>query len=147
MQNDDGDFGSLVEVWYYDPVKFRSLTQFLIIGIVVGTFLPFFLSICLFGETLQAFVAAPPPPGGFWSGAPTPAPTPVPSAVQVVAGTALSSAGGLGFVLWSILGAFAGEAVTVRRWGKDLGTTRTALLGAVVGSVIFIVVSLFGLPR
>jgi hypothetical protein len=128
-------------------MKFRSITQFLIIGIVVGTFLPFFLSICLFGQTLQAFVAAPPPAGGFWSGAPTPMPTPVPSAVQVVTGTALSSAGGLGFVLWSVLGAFAGEALMVRRWGKDLGLTRMALFGAVVGSALFIVISLFGLPR
>jgi hypothetical protein len=128
-------------------MKFRSIAQYLIIGAAIGTFLPFVLSICLFGETLQAFVAAPPPPRVFWSGAPTPVPTPVPSQVQVVTGTALSSAGGLGFVLWSVLGACVGEALAIRLWGKYPGGARIALFGAVVGSIIFIGISLFGLPR
>jgi hypothetical protein len=128
-------------------MKIGAIPQFLIIGGVVGTLLPYLLSLCLFGTTLQTFVAAPPPKTTLWSGAPTPVPTPVPSRVQVWTGAALSSKGGIGFMLWSVLGALAGEAVAVRRSGKDGGAPSKAWLGAAAGSVIFVGVALCGLPR
>jgi MFS family permease len=128
-------------------MKIGPITQFILIGVVVGTFLPFFVALCLFGTTLQSFVVAPAPTGGFYSGSATPVPTRVPSKAEVWTGTVLSSGGGVGFVLWSLLGAFAGEAVAVWRWGKEWGGTRRAWLGAVAGCVIFVGLGMCGLPR
>ncbi len=91
-------------------MKFERIAQFVLIGLGVGIVAPFFLSLCLFGSTLQVFMVGAPTPG-FWSGAPTPGPTPVPSQVQQVSSAALNWGGGAVFVLWSILGALAGEAV------------------------------------
>ena len=128
-------------------MKTGPIRQFLIIGGAVGILLPFFFSLCLFGTSLQEFVAGAQPTPGYWSGAATPVPTPARSPVQVWTGTAFSSAGGAVFVLWSMLGAFAGEGIAVRRWGKDWGATRKAWLGAVAGSLLFIVVTLCGFLR
>lgn len=124
-------------------MKIGPITQFLIKGIVVGTIAPFFLSLCLFGTTLQVFLEGAPTPG-YWSGAPTAVPTRVPSPAQAWTGKTFKSAGGAFFVLWSILGAFAGEAIAVRRWGKDWNATRNAWLGALAGSFIFMGISLCG---
>jgi hypothetical protein len=125
-------------------IKIGPIAQFILIGVVIGTCLPFVLSLCLFGTTLQSFVAGQPTASGTWSGAPTPEPTRVPGKVQAWTGTAFSSAGGLVYLLWSMLGAFAGEALAVRRWGKQWDGTRMAWLGAVAGSAVFIGVTLCG---
>jgi hypothetical protein len=140
-------WASTVLVGYHGPMKIGPTTQFLIIGAVVGGIVPFFLAICLFGTTLQGFVANPQPTQGYWSGAPTPLATPVPSPVQAWTSQAFASGGGTVFVLWSILGAFAGEAVALRSWGKEWDRTRRAWLGAVAGSVIFIGIALCGFLR
>lgn len=118
--------------------------QFLMIGGVVGILMPFFVSVCLFGTTLQTFVSPPPPTAGYWSGAPTPVPTPPPGPIRTWTGNALSAAGGLFFILWSVLGALAGEALALRRWGNELNPGRYALLGAATGSVVFIGITLCG---
>ena len=128
-------------------MKIGPITQFLMIGGVVGAFLPFFVSLCIFGTTLQTFVAAPPPTAGYWSGGPTTVPTRVPIRAEVLTGTARSAGSGAVFVLWSRLGAFAGEAVAIRRGGKEGNATRKAWLGAIVGSAIFIGLGLCGLPH
>jgi hypothetical protein len=128
-------------------MKIGPITQFLIKGLVVGTLLPIIVSICLFGTTLQGFVAGPQPTPGFWSGAATPVPTQVPSRVQVWTSTTFSSAGGAVFLLWSVLGAYAGEALAVRRWGKEWNATRNAWLSAIAGSVIFVGIALCGFLR
>lgn len=128
-------------------MKPDQLPRFLLIACVVGMLLPFFVSICLFGQTLQSFVAPPKHEQVFWSGAPTPVPTPVPGPVQAWTGTALSLQGGVIFVLWSILGACAGEATALRLPGKARAARRKAWLGAIAGSIVFIGISLFGLPR
>ncbi len=126
-------------------MKIGPVGQFLIIGAAVGILAPFILSLCLFGAPLQMFLAAPQPTPGYWSGAPTAAPTPIPSAVKVWTNSALTSTGGAVFVLWSVVGAFVGEAVAVRRWGKDWDATRKAWLGAVVGSILFNGIAVCGL--
>jgi hypothetical protein len=126
----------------------RSIAQFLLIGLLVGVITPFFISLCLFGTTLQTFVAAPQPTTGYyWSGAPTPVPTRVPSPVRVWTGTAFSSAGGAVFLLWSILGACIGEAAALRWLRVDWDKVRKAGVGAIAGSLIFIGITLCGLLR
>ena len=125
-------------------MKFGPRTQFLFIGAVVGIVAPFFLSLCLFGTTLQTFVAGAQPTPGYWSGAPTAAPTHPPSQVQVWTSAAFSSAGGAIFVLWSVLGAYAGEGLAVWRWRKEWDATRRAWLAAAVGSFIFMGITLCG---
>jgi hypothetical protein len=127
-------------------MKLGPIAQFLLIGVVVGVLLPFILSVCLFSSTLQTFIASPLPTPGYWSGAPTPVPTPPPSHVQIVGGSVLRAAGGLVFVLGSILAACAGEAIAVRR-SKEWNATRNAWLGAMAGSVIFIGIALCGFLR
>ncbi len=125
-------------------MKMGPVAQFLLIGFAVGVIAPFFLSLCLFGTTLQMFMQAPAPTPGFWSGAPTAGPTPVPSQVQKVGSAALGRQGGAVFVLWSILGALAGEAVGSRWPGGDpMHQTRREVIGAVLGAVIFSLVALF----
>jgi hypothetical protein len=128
-------------------VKFTRVLQFLVIGVGVGTFLPFFVSICLFGATLQTFVVAPEHTTAFWSGAPTPEPTPVLTPLRAWTNRTLSSGGGAVYILWSVLGAFAGEAIALRRWGQSHRATRMALLGAITGCVIFMGVGFCGLPQ
>jgi hypothetical protein len=122
------------------------ITKFLLIGGAVGVVVPVFLTMCLFGTTVQKFVANPEPTAGYWSGAPTPVSTPVPSAVQVWTKTTISAAGGAVFLLWSVLGAFGGEALAVRR-GKEWDAPRNAWLGAVAGSLIFVVIAVCGFLR
>ena len=128
-------------------MKFTRVLQFLVIGVGVGTFLPFFVAICLFGATLQTFVVAPEHTTPFWSGAPTPEPTPVPTPLRAWTNRTLSSGGGAFYILWSVLGAFAGEAIALRRWGRSTRATRMALLGAISGCVIFMGVGFCGLPQ
>jgi hypothetical protein len=130
-----------------DAMKFGRIAQFIITGGVVGTLLPFFVSLCLFGTTLQTFVSPPQHTTAFWSGAPTPEPTPIPGPVQAWTSRTLSSGGGIVYLLWNVLGAYAGEAVALRRLGQQLGATRRAWLGAVAGCVIFMGIALLGLPR
>ena len=125
-------------------MKFGPRTQFLFIGAVVGIIAPFFLSLCVLGTTLQTFVAGAQPTPGYWSGAPTAAHTRPPSQVQVWTSAAFSSAGGAIFVLWSVLGAYAGEGLAVWRWRKEWDATRRAWLGATVGSFIFMGITLCG---
>jgi hypothetical protein len=119
-------------------MKLRSIATFLMIGAAVGILVPFFLSLCLFGTTFQSFMP------GYWSGAPTAAPTAPPSRVQVMTNAALTSSGGVLFVLGSVLGAYAGEAVAFRRRDKVWHATRNAWLGAIAGSVIFIALTICG---
>ncbi len=121
-----------------------QIRQFILIGAAIGIVMPFFISVCLFGTTLQTFVAGAAPTPGYWSGAPTAAPTRAPSPVQVATGNAFSAAGGALFVLWSVLGAFAGQAIALRRSRDEINPTRNALLGAAAGSVVFIAVTLCG---
>ena len=83
-------------------MKTGSILKFILIAAFIGALIPMSFSICFTGTTLQAFVLAPPPPGGFWSGAPTPVPTPIPSEAQVVTAKVLSSGGGSIFILWSM---------------------------------------------
>jgi hypothetical protein len=128
-------------------MKIGPITQFLIKGGVVGTLLPMILSMCLFGTTLQTFIAGPQPTPGYWSGAATLAPTQAPSPVQVWTSTTFSAAGGAVFVLWSVLGAFAGEALALRRRAEEWNATRNAWLGAIAGSVIFVGIALCGFLR
>ncbi len=125
-------------------MRIRLRFQFFIIAGVVGIVLPFILTLCLFGTTLQTFVAGQAPTPGFWSGAPTAAPTRIPSPVQEWSRTAFSSADGAVFLLWSVLGACAGEAVALRVRRDPWIATRTAWLGAVAGSVIFLGITLCG---
>ncbi|HTP00706.1 MAG TPA: hypothetical protein VMJ64_04975 [Anaerolineales bacterium] len=125
-------------------MKIRAVAQFILIGTAVGVLTPFFLSLCLFGTTFQTFMAGPQPTPGYWSGAPTAAPTAAPNSVQVWTNTTLTSSGGVGFVLWSMLGAFLGEAVAVRRSAQDLHPTRNLWLGALAGSGIVIAITLCG---
>ena len=125
-------------------MKLGPIAQFLLKGFTVGVLAPYFLSLCLFGTTLQTFVAGAQPTAGYWSGAPTPQPTSVPSPVQVWAGNAFSSSGGGLFVLWSLVGAFTGEGFAVRRWGKEWDATRRAWLGALAGSFLFMAIALCG---
>lgn len=127
-----------------EDMRLGPIAQFLIKGFTVGVLAPYFLSLCLFGSTLQSFVAGAQPTPGYWSGGPTPIPTAVPSPVQVWTGNAFSSAGGALFVLWSLVGAFAGEGFAVRRWGKDWDAARKAWLGALVGSFLFMGITLCG---
>lgn len=128
-------------------MKIGPINRFLLIGAVVGAILPFVLSMCLFGTSLQSFLASPQPTPGFWSGAATPMPTPVPSRVQVWTNTTFTSAGGTVFVVWSVLGAFAGEALAVRRAIEPWDKTRNAWLGAIAGSVVFIGIAVCGFIR
>lgn len=121
--------------------------QFLLIGIGVGMVLPFFVSICLFGTTLQTFVVAPQHTAPFWSGAPTPEPTPIPTPLRAWTNRTLSSGGGAVYILWSVLGALAGEAIAIRRWRAARHATRMALLGAIVGCTIFMGLGFCGLPQ
>jgi hypothetical protein len=127
-----------------EKMKFGPIGQFLIKGFAVGVLAPYLLSLCLFGTTLQTFVAGAQPTPGYWSGAATPVPTAVPSAVQVWSGNAFSAAGGALFVVWSSVGAFAGEGFAVRRWGKEWDATRRAWLGALAGSFLFMAMALCG---
>jgi hypothetical protein len=129
-------------------MKLGAVAQFLLIGTVAGVLTPFLLSLCLFGSTFQSFLAGPQPTPGYWSGAPTAAPTAAPSQLQVVSNTALTSAGGVVFVLWSMIGAFAGEAVAVWRYRNDWHATRITWAGAFTGSILLIMITLFtGLMR
>ncbi len=128
-------------------MKIRSIAQFVLIAGVVGLLVPYFVSLCLFGTTLQTFVAGAQPTPGYWSGAATAAPTRAPSAVQVWTGAALGSGGGGVFVLWSVIGALAGESIAVWRWSREWDATRKAWLGALAGSVIFIGITLCGFLR
>ena len=121
-----------------------QIRQFILIGAAIGIFMPFFISVCLFGTTLQTFVAGAQPTPGYWSGAPTAAPTRAPSQVQVWTGNTFSAAGGAFLVVWSVLGAFAGEALALRRWREELNRIPYALLGALAGSVVFIGITLCG---
>ncbi len=127
--------------------KIWNLRQHLLIGVAVGIVMPFFFALCLFGTSLQKFVAAPEPTAGYWSGAPTPVPTRPPGPIRTWTGDAFSAGGGVVFIAWSVLGALAGAALALRRWGEELNPLPYALLGALVGSVGFIVVSLFGLLK
>ena len=124
-----------------------KISHFLILGVVVGTLVPTALSMCLFGTTVQSFVAGPTPAGGFWSGAPTPVPTPIPSPAQVWTKKTFSAANGAVFLLWSVLGACAGEGLALRRWGKDENAARNAWLGALAGSVVFVGIAVCGFLR
>ena len=128
-------------------MKIGPVTQFLIIGAVVGIIAPFIISICLFGTTLQSMVAGAVPTPGFLSGAATPMPTQVPNPVQVWTNDTFSAGGGAVFVLWSMLGAFAGEAIAVARWRNEMDATRRAWLAALAGSIIFMVIALCGFMR
>ncbi len=125
-------------------MKLRPIATFLMIGAVVGILVPFFISLCLFGTTFQSFMAGPQPTPGYWSGAPTAVPTAPPSQVQVWTNAGLTSGGGGVFVLWSMLGAFAGEAVALRRRDRAWHATRNAWLAAIAGSVIFIALTICG---
>ncbi len=125
----------------------RQLGQFLIIGAAIGIVMPFFFALCLFGSTLQQFVAAPQPTAGFWSGAPTAVPAPPPGPIRTWTGNAFSAGGGVVFVAWSVLGALAGQALALRRWGKELNPLPYALLGALLGSLVFIGITLCGLLK
>ncbi len=128
-------------------MKMGPVAQFLLIGFAVGVIAPFFLSLCLFGTTLQMFMQAPAPTPGYWSGAATAAPTAVPARAQVVTSAALSHAGGAVFVLWSLVGAFAGEAVGNRWPGNPWSKTTRAWIGAIALCVVFNVVAMwFYLP-
>ncbi len=124
-------------------LKLGPVAQFLAIGVLVGSIAPFFLSLCLFGTTLQVFMAAEPTPG-YWSGAATPMPTAVPGQLQVWTSAALAHGQGAAFVVWGILGALAGEAVG-DRWpgGHPWQRGRRAWLGAIAGSLLFSMVALF----
>ena len=124
----------------------KTAPQFLLRAALIGVLLPFFIALCVFGTTLQSFVS-PQPTAGYWSGAATPQPTAVPSPVRVWGATALSSASGGVFVLWSLLGALAGEGLAVWRWGREWDASRRAWLGALAGSVTFIAVALCGFMR
>ena len=124
--------------------KLRQYGQFLLTGAAVGIMMPFVISMCLFGTTLQNFVAAPSPTQGYWSGAPTAAPTRPPGPIRTWTGNAFSTAGGAVFVLWSVLGALGGEALALRRWREDLNVAPKAWIGALAGSVVFIGISLCG---
>ncbi len=124
-------------------MRIGQIRQFLIIGLAVGAIAPFFLSVCLFGTTLQTFVAGA-PTAGFWSGAATAQPTRVPSPVQAWSRTTFSEAGGAFFVVWSVLGAFAGQAFAAWRWRDEWHSTRRALFAAVVGSFLFMGFTLCG---
>jgi hypothetical protein len=125
-------------------MKLGSIATFLMIGVVIGILVPFFLSLCLFGTTFQTFMAGPQPTPGYWSGAPTAAPTAPPSQVQVWTNAALTSGGGVVFVLWSTLGAFVGEGIAYRRRDRQWHRTRNAWLGAISGSVMFIALTICG---
>ncbi len=122
--------------------KLGRAAQFVLIGCGVGLVAPFFLSLCLFGSTLQVFMAGEPTPG-FWSGAATAAPTAVPGPVQAMTSAALHHGGGSVFVLWSILGALAGEVVG-GKWpgGHPWHRTRREIVGAIFGGLLFTVVAL-----
>jgi hypothetical protein len=122
------------------------ITRFVIIGLAIGIILPVFLTLCLFGTTVGKFVANPEPTQGYWSGAATPAPTPVPGPVQVWTRNTISAANGAVFLLWSVLGAFGGEALAVRR-GREWDATRNAVLGAAAGSLVFVVIAVCGFLR
>ncbi len=123
-------------------IKLGPIAQFILIGAAVGIVAPFFLSLCLFGTTLQVFMVGEPTPG-FWSGAPTPQATAVPGHVQVAASKALGRGGGSVFVLWSLVGAYAGEAIGNRWTGHPWHKTRRAWLGAALLCVIFNVVAMW----
>ena len=125
-------------------MKIGPLRQFLLIGFAVGVIAPFFMSVCLFGTTLQTFVQGAGPTPGYWSGAPTAAPAPPPSPVQVWTGNAFSAAGGALFVLWSVLGAFAGQTFAAWKWRDEWHATRRAWLAAAAGSFVFMGVTLCG---
>ncbi len=124
-----------------------QIRQYLLVAAAVGIIMPFFFALCLFGTTLQNFVAAPQPTAGYWSGAPTAAPTRPPGPIRTFTGNAFSAAGGTFFVLWSVLGALAGTALALRRWGEELNPLPYALLGALAGSLVFIGVTLLGLLK
>jgi hypothetical protein len=124
--------------------RFGQAGQFILIGAVVGIIMPFFFSLCVFGTTLQTFVSGAGPTPGYWSGAPTAVPTRPPGPIRTWTGNAFSAAGGVVFILWSLLGALAGEAAALRRWRGSLTPTRDALLGAVAGSLVFIAITLCG---
>jgi hypothetical protein len=128
-------------------MKLARVFPFLVIGVGVGTLLPFFVSICLFGTTLQTFIVAPQHTTPFWSGAPTPEPTPIPSPLRAWTGRTFSSGGGAVYILWSVLGALAGEAIALRRWSRARHATRMAWLGAITGCIIFMGVGFCGLPQ
>ena len=124
-------------------MRLGRVAQFVLIGCGAGLVAPFFLSLCLFGSTLQVFMAGAPTPG-YWSGAPTAAATPVPGQVQQVGSAALSRGGGAGFVLWSIIGALAGEALG-SRWpgGHPWHQARREIMGAILGALLFSVIAIF----
>ncbi len=124
-------------------MKFSRIAQFILIGLGAGIVAPFFLSLCLFGTTLQVFMVGA-PTAGFWSGAPTAGPTPVPGRVQAVSSAALSRGGGAVFALWSVVGALVGEAVG-GRWpgGHPWSRTRREIIGAILGAVIFSAIAIF----
>ncbi len=124
-----------------------NLRQHLLIGAVIGIIMPFFFALCLFGTTVQEFVAAPQPTAGYWSGAPTPVPAPPPGPIRTWTGNAFAAGGGVLFVMWSVLGALAGAALALRRWGQELNPFPYALLGGLAGSLLFIGVALFGLLK
>jgi hypothetical protein len=122
----------------------KNIGQFVLIGAAVGIVVPFFVSVCLFGTTLQTFVAGAQPTPGYWSGAPTAVPTRPPGPVQAATGKAFSAAGGALFIVWSMLGAFAGQAIGRRLSRDDINPLPKILLGAFAGSVVFIAFTLCG---
>ncbi len=125
----------------------KSIAEYLLIAVVAGVLVPYFFALCLFGTTLQTFIQGVQPTPGYWSGAPTGAPTAVPSAVQVWTEGTLSSANGAFLVVWSFAGALVGEGFARWRWGNDWHAGRKIWLGALVGSFLFIGITLFGFLR
>ncbi len=122
-------------------MRLAPIVQFLGIGAIVGLIVPFFLSLCMFGSTLPVFIAAEPTPG-YWSGAPTPVATAAPSQVQAWTSAALHRGGAAGSVLFSVLGALAGEAAGARLPGHPWHRTRRAWLGAIAGSIALSIAAL-----
>ena len=127
-------------------LQLAPLGRFILVGSAVGILLPFIISLCLFSSTLQSFIAPAAPTAGYWSGAVTPQPTAIPSPVQVAGGSALRFGGGLAYVLWSVVGAFAGEAVALGR-SKEWNRPRNAWFGAAIGSLLFIGIAVCGFLR